>query len=257
MLPVSVIIPFFNDSKGIVRALASIRNQTKVPNEVIVVDDGSKKKELIELNKIIKIFKKKLNIRLIKNKKNLGPASSRNLGWKEAKNNLIAFLDSDDSWHFKKIEIQYNFMKKNRVDISCHKSTTNYSGISHDTQDTLKYYEVKKWKMFLGNQFTTPSVMLKKKIKIRFEENKYYTEDYLLWLTLILNNYKIFLIPHTLAYIHKPLLGWGGLSKNPILMRMGEHDTISTLYKRKLISKFFYLILITFSNIKKYIRKII
>jgi len=257
MVPVSVIIPFFNDSKGIVRALASIKNQSKVPNEVIIVDDNSEKKELIELNKIIKIFKKKLNIKLIKNKKNLGPGSSRNIGWQEAKNNLIAFLDSDDSWYYKKIEIQYNFMKKNRVDISCHKSTTNYSGINHVMQDTLKYSEVKKWKMFFGNQFTTPSVMLKKNIKIRFEENKYYTEDYLLWLTLMLNNYKIFLILHTLAYIHKPLLGAGGLSKNPILMRMGEHNTISTLYSKKLISPFFYLILITFSNIKKIIRKLI
>jgi teichuronic acid biosynthesis glycosyltransferase TuaG len=257
MVPVSVIIPFFNDSKGIVRALASIKNQSKVPNEVIIVDDNSEKKELIELNKIIKIFKKKLNIKLIKNKKNLGPGSSRNIGWQEAKNNLIAFLDSDDSWHYKKIEIQYNFMKKNRVDVSCHKSTTNYSGVDHGMQDTLKYFEVKKWKMFLGNQFTTPTVMLKKKIKIRFEENKYYTEDYLLWLTLILNNYKIFLISRTLAYIHKPLLGSGGLSINPVLMRAGEHDTILTLNNNKLISPFFYLVLITLSNIKKYIRKFI
>lgn len=109
---ISVIIPCYNSSKTIERAIESVINQTLLPKEIIVVDDCSNDNTLELLNN----FKKKnlkFNIVILSLEKNVGAASARNRAWDIAKYDFIAFLDSDDSWHNKKLEIQYNFMINN------------------------------------------------------------------------------------------------------------------------------------------------
>jgi len=58
---VSVIIPFYNNSSTIYRAIVSVYNQTLLPKEIIVVDDCSFKAESDKLKKILKKFNKKKN----------------------------------------------------------------------------------------------------------------------------------------------------------------------------------------------------
>ena len=104
---VSVIVPFYNNINTLYRAITSIYNQTLLPKEIIIVNDGSTKKESEKLIKLIKKFdKKKIKIILLFLKKNSGPGSARNFGWNKSSCKYIAFLDADDSWHIKKIEIQ-------------------------------------------------------------------------------------------------------------------------------------------------------
>ena len=84
---VSVVIPHYNDFKNLLRAVDSIKYQTVFPKEVIIIDDCSSAFEK-------KFFIKKkypFKIKIIINKINLGPASSRNLGWNISNNKYIAF----------------------------------------------------------------------------------------------------------------------------------------------------------------------
>lgn len=243
---VSVVIPHYNDFENLLRALESIQYQTVLPREVIIIDDCSDKRK-------IKFFIKKkyfFKIKIITNKINLGPASSRNLGWNISNYKYIAFLDSDDTWHPRKIEIQYNLMQKKKLDFTAHYSTTSYDQTFDSWSSNIKFNKVSKIQLLLYNKFTTPTVMLKRKIKFRFPEKKYHIEDYNLWLIIILNNIEINLIKKTLTYLHKPSIGFSGLSKNRKAMREGERDAYADIYKKKLINYIVFLSLLLFSFIK-------
>jgi glycosyltransferase involved in cell wall biosynthesis len=254
---ISVIIPFYNNSSTIYRAIVSVYNQTLLPKEIIVVDDCSFKAESDKLKKILKQFnKKKIKIHKLSIKKNSGPATARNVGWTNASSKYLAFLDADDSWHIKKIEIQYKFMESKNILFSAHKSTYKYKDTFDNYNKNYKWRKINVIGMFLYNQFTTPTVMLRRSILLRFAEKKYYTEDYLLWLEILLFKYNIYLIKLTLTYLHKPSIGVSGLSKSLNLMRQGEIETFKVLLKKKLIKKKIFIILLIYSYIKQLRRRL-
>ena len=254
---VSVVIPYYNNSSTISRTLSSIYNQTVLPKEVIIVDDNSKKNENKKLKNILnKYNNKKINKILINKKKNSGPATARNIGWNKSSCKYIAFLDSDDSWHIKKIELQYNIMEKNKLSFTSHYSTSKYSNTFNNYKNNNEFKKISLLKMLFFNQFTTPTVMLLRNINLRFEDKKYYTEDYLLWLEILISGTKMYLIKKTLTYLHKPSIGFSGLSKNINAMRKGELDSFYILFKKKKINKFLFSILVIYSHIKSLRRTI-
>lgn len=71
---VSVIVPAYNASKTIEKCLDSLLNQTLKNIEIIVINDKSTDDTL----KILNSYKSNNQIIVIDNKKNLGPAASRN-----------------------------------------------------------------------------------------------------------------------------------------------------------------------------------
>ena len=82
----SAILATYNSEKTIVAALSSLLTQS-VPIEIIVVDDGS----IDNTSKIIKSFP---NLTYL-TQKHQGPARARNLGVKQAKSNILLFVDAD------------------------------------------------------------------------------------------------------------------------------------------------------------------
>jgi GT2 family glycosyltransferase len=96
---VSVVIPTFNSGSLVVEAVSSVLAQTQPPTEVIVVDDGSTDDTLAQLAPFGS------SVRYIR-KENGGVSSARNLGMAQASGEWIAFLDADDVWHPRKLEVQ-------------------------------------------------------------------------------------------------------------------------------------------------------
>jgi len=90
----SIIITNFNYGKYLGRCLRSCLNQTLSVKdyEVIIVDD----KSTDNTEKIIKPFLNYSNIKLIKNKRNIGCAASANKGFKLAKGKYVVRVDADD-----------------------------------------------------------------------------------------------------------------------------------------------------------------
>jgi len=254
---VSVIVPFYNNSNTIYRAISSVYNQTLPPKEIIIVNDKSTKKEYRRLKEILNSFdKKKIKIHAISIKKNSGPGTARNIGWAKSSFKYIAFLDADDSWHIKKIEIQYNFMKNKNIFFSAHKSTYKYRDTYNNYDNNYNFRKISTFNMFLFNQFTTPTVMVRRSVPLRFENKKYYTEDYLLWLEILLNKYDVYFIELTLTYLHKPSIGVSGLSRNIKLMRGGEIMTFKSLLKNNYIKINLFKFLIFYSYLKEIRRRI-
>jgi glycosyltransferase involved in cell wall biosynthesis len=108
--PVSVVIPTYNRAELLSRALVSVAEQTLKCSEIIVVYDGSTDSTLDFLNELL--CTTEMDLKVIK-QSNKGPAAARNCGIKSSKNEYIAFLDSDDHWHKKKIEMQYKVFIEN------------------------------------------------------------------------------------------------------------------------------------------------
>jgi len=91
-----VIIPCFNSSVTIYRALDSVLKQSFKPYEVILIDDSSDDFNL--LLDVVNQFNEKLSIQVLRNSSNMNGAFSRNRGIENASGDYIAFLDSDDCW---------------------------------------------------------------------------------------------------------------------------------------------------------------
>lgn len=104
MIGISVVIPTYNRSTFVDRALVSVQRQTLACDEIIIVDDGSSD----ETSAGISRFKKEcqLPVRYFF-QENKGPAAARNLGIRKARFSHLAFLDSDDHWQKKKLELQF------------------------------------------------------------------------------------------------------------------------------------------------------
>ena len=98
---VCVVIPMYNAASSIQKTLESLSQQTRLPDNVIVVDDGSS-----DLGpQMVKDYAAPFPLTLLQ-QANEGPASARNKGLLHAEEMFIAFLDADDQWHPQKLQKQ-------------------------------------------------------------------------------------------------------------------------------------------------------
>lgn len=97
-MKISVVMPLFNKEKTILNSICSVLNQTILPEEILVIDDGSTDTSSELVNSI-----KNPLVRLI-SKENGGVSSARNTGIEAATGDWIALLDSDDLWDLEFIE---------------------------------------------------------------------------------------------------------------------------------------------------------
>jgi glycosyltransferase involved in cell wall biosynthesis len=100
---VSVVIPVYNSSAYIAEAIESVLGQTYTHFEIIVVDDGSTDKT----QEILDRYRAKVKCFYQENR---GVSAARNVGVRNAKGELIAFLDADDVWLPGKLEKQVRFL---------------------------------------------------------------------------------------------------------------------------------------------------
>ncbi len=109
---VSIITPAFNCSKTIMETFHSIQNQTYDNWEWLIIEDHSSDSTYDLLKEIVKEDKR---IVLLRTPKNSGTAVARNVGITNAKGQYIAFLDADDLWKPNKLQVQIQYMLKNKV----------------------------------------------------------------------------------------------------------------------------------------------
>ncbi|MFK5947534.1 MAG: glycosyltransferase family 2 protein [Methylococcales bacterium] len=255
---VSVIIPCYCCADTISRAVDSVLTQTLRPKEVFLIDDCSNDggKTLKVINKI---QSENIKIKVIQLDKNSGPGSARNAGWEGATQPYIAFLDADDSWHPKKLEVQYQWMCDHPdVVLTGHPSPKISSCLELPRLPLqISSRRVNKYSLLLTNYFPTRSVMLKKDISFRFFPEKRYAEDYWLWLSIVFSGRKSYLLNMPMAYTYKEEFGDGGLAGNLWKTQKGVIDTYQKLYHSKSISRYVLFIVSSFSWLKYFRRWLI
>lgn len=114
-IEVTVIIPTYNGSNTISRALHSLTNQTYKSFEVIVVDDNGKGSDRQKQTEIeVMKYSQNLDLKYLVHEKNLNGAAARNTGLKEANGDFICFLDDDDVYLKDRLLKATNILKKNK-----------------------------------------------------------------------------------------------------------------------------------------------
>lgn len=142
---VSVVIPtYMRETKYLLRAIKSIKNQTYKNTEIVIVDDNPTDSEYRQ--KIMEFMKRYVNdadVIYIMNSKNVGGSLARNNGIIAATGEFITFLDDDDEYLPKKIEKQLRFM----LEMNCEMSFTNLKLIN-DNKVVVDYREYSGLKEF-------------------------------------------------------------------------------------------------------------
>lgn len=253
----SIIIPAYNSEKTIIRALDSIKSQTKpqLISEIIVVNDGSKDgtQTLVEdyafQNPNLPI--------VILGKENGGVSSARNLGMSSAKGDWIALLDSDDEWLPKKLELQFSCIEAHpEIDFLGGNHTETplmifWKKINRLYRPTIEDLCIKVFPQ-------TSTVIFRKKIFSQlggFDEERSYCEDAQYFYRIALN-YNYYYMPEQLSIYDGGKLGFGesGLSQNIREMNIGTKQNYKELREQKSITLLFYLFIILFNELKYYRR---
>lgn len=169
----SIIIPTYNRSKALVRALDSLIKQNYKTFEVIVADDGSSD----DTQDVIKNFEDKLNLKYVWNPNWGGPARPRNIAANLAKNDWLCFLDADDFYYPEKLSILRSYLIEADYDVLAHSLDIVGEGFEKKGVATAK--EISNTDPFSdlltnGNKFPNSGTVVRKAV---FEKINGYRED--------------------------------------------------------------------------------
>ena len=180
LLPLTLIIPSYNNHKSLNELLNSIIFWSKYPSEIIVSDNSYKK--FVIKKKLMSVYKKKkISFKTIY-KKNCFPGKARNLAINKATFSNLAFLDISTFCKNDWLEVNYNLLNKN-IDIV--HGQTNYLSFSYFS------------KLFRASSFgsgvlkTLPGSIIKKKVFNKvglFIEDTRSGEDGFFFKNLLKNN---------------------------------------------------------------------
>lgn len=221
---ISVIIPCFNSRSTLEKCVESVLKQTRLPEEIIIVDDASTDGSFDYFRHL---YRNQNLVYFFQNPKNIGPGGSRNIGLEIAGGTLVSFLDSDDQWQPKKLELQEAVFEQ---DFSI--SLCGHDRFSQE-ENFGKFGDVQNVRLkdlLLRNFIGCSSIMIRRS-NIRFPE-KYYAEDYRFILEHLIDGQKKVTFLKNGLYISLQT----GLSNHSRQMWGGVSECYSYLYEKNKIS---------------------
>ena len=202
---ITVIIPTYNRSQFLIRALQSLVEQTDSDFDVIVCDDGS----LENIESVTCKYAKILRLRFLRNEKSRGPGYARNLGLEMSQTTWISFLDSDDWWFPSKIE-KVKESLTNEVDIIHHQLRVELASMRPETKYKggsilgLAFFDADPLLSMIrfGNPLATSATTVRRDFFMEiggFDIVNNLIEDFDAWIRLTLHGGRFKLIPEVLG----------------------------------------------------------
>jgi teichuronic acid biosynthesis glycosyltransferase TuaG len=179
---VSIVTPAYRAASFIGEAVASVRAQTYPHFEMLIVDDCSPDDTAAAVGAAAGGDGR---IRLLRQPRNGGPATARNRGLAEARGRWIAFLDSDDLWLPRKLELQLPFHRRSAAKISC----TDFRRMDEDrarlgrriaAPDRLDFRQ-----LLCNTGIPTSTVLVDRALTGDFRMKETRCDDYACWLDLL------------------------------------------------------------------------
>lgn len=246
--PITVVIPCYRCQAEVVYALNSVLSQTLQPAEILLIDDASGDGTLEVLHQFEKVHAPRL--RVISLKQNGGPGLARNAGWDASTQPWLAFLDADDVWHPRKLEIQWAWLLDHPDVMLCgHDSRFTDGGIDPPVDTKPQATRLTMSKMLVSCRLPTRSVMLRCDLPFRFQ-GRSVTEDYLLWLQIIAANMSAYRMEVCLAYSLRPDFSPGGYSGQLWTHEKRELAALRVLRAERNLSWFVFFVSIGWSLVK-------
>lgn len=236
--PVSVVIPCFRCAATIADAIASIEAQTLLPAEVLLVEDGSGDDTLPTLQRIASEHETGW-IKVIAMRENGGPSMARNTGWQRATQPYIAFLDSDDSWAPRKLELQMAALLADpTIALIAHPMIKRPRGTRFPRMRApLRTQIIGRGQVLFHNPFPTASVILRRDLPFRFDTHFRHSEDYLLWSQIVFSGHRCAKLNQVLAIWNERENGAVGLSDDVVAIHRARRKLRRKLMREGLISR--------------------
>lgn len=179
---ISIITPTYNRVEYLPLAIESVLNQTYTNFEYHIIDDGSTDntkdviQKYLEDNRVSYYYQK-----------NQGQSAARNYGINKSTGDFICFLDSDNLWEPRKLELQVNIFKENpNIDITYGEGRLiDVNGNFLESKKVNRYSGYITEKILLNNFVSNNTVMCKINCFNQmggFDESLRCAEDYDLWL---------------------------------------------------------------------------
>jgi len=197
-MQVTTIIPAYNAAEYVATAIESALKQKAVPQQIVVIDDGSTDATL----RVLAHFGKRIEVI---RQDNRGLSAARNAGIQAARGEMIAFLDADDVWCDDKLAKQVAILLDNPEVAMVHSRTVSWDSTNGREDDFVKVpshdYRLDCFsKLFQANAICVSSVMVRRSCLQQiggFDELivRPTTQDYDLWLRIAFQ--------HRLEFIHE------------------------------------------------------
>ena len=193
---VDIIIPAYNPGKYLASAIKSCLNQRYKNYTITVVDDNSTE----DLKEILRRYP---SVNYIRNKENIGPGASRNVGIRATNGDLVSLLDADDIMHSRKLKVTIDtFRKKQNIGMTC----GNYQVLVRRVKLKKPFYKnpigINHAALMRRNFIASGSTTIKRSVLNDvglFSEKYWIGEDYDMWIR-IAEQYPIEYIHQILYY---------------------------------------------------------
>ncbi|WP_435952992.1 glycosyltransferase [Dryocola sp. BD626] len=206
------------------RALASVYNNSIIPQEVILVEDGVLTDDLYN---VIEKYVRDYNLKVVKLAKNVGLGVALNEGLNACSNDLIARMDTDDACRNDRFEKQLAYMEMNPdtvllgTGIEEYDETMSYSlgqRLVPCSKDAIRNHSIKR------NPFNHMTVMFRKNVIMSLGgyQHHLYMEDYNLWLRVIASGGLVANLPDILVNVR---------AGNNMMKRRRGYDYIKSEFK--------------------------
>lgn len=181
---VSIIVPIYNAERFLRQTIQSVQDQTFSDWEMMIVIDANSGDGSQIIAEAAAANDPRIRMLAVGTR---GVVANRNLGIAKASAPFLAFVDSDDWWHPKKLEKQLAFMRVHNSPLS----TTGYYRVTEDGKtvrtrievtDTISYRD-----MLYGNHIGCLTAMVDRRAFADCTFPAVLAEDYALWLRLLRN----------------------------------------------------------------------
>lgn len=202
-----VVIPTHNRHAQLFSALDSLAKQTQLPDQVVIVDDGSSVP--VDVDEVHRIFGESLNTHIIRNASAHGVAVARNAGAEYLTTDWVCFLDDDDMYAPEKISAISGFLEDNQVDCVIHGARIILVNerLSYTTAPLASRDPANDWQRILAKNFLggTPMVCFTKAMFEQtggFDHRLRALEDYELWIQFVRAGARLGFVKEPLSVCH-------------------------------------------------------
>lgn len=237
---VSVVVPFFNNPNSALRAIASILRQTSPAHEVIVVDDASALVKRASLMEVIDRWCSPVPIRVEVLQSNVGPGLARHAGATLATGAYVAFLDSDDLWHPRKLEITKSLILRTGASLLGHRrpwllNRSESKSLTVPSMPTVK--RLGRRLFLLKNPIPTSSIVVEHRIaQSMFRRPLRKAEDFVALIDAISRVGTALFIEADLCWAEKPPFGHSGEGSDQAQMYLASFRGMLSVYREGLVA---------------------
>lgn len=193
---ISVIIPTYQHGKSILTCLNSVFSQSRIPDEVIVVDDGSTDttKEVVKsLAKNVTYFYQD----------NQGAAAARMTGFEKSSGSLVLFCDADVMMQPNMLELLENALKNDS------EASWAYSGFNWGWKSfKSRAFDFERLKQ---DNFIHTTALIRRDAFVGFDTSLKRFQDWDLWLSMAEEGHKGAYVPSNLFRVNHQF-GRSGMS---------------------------------------------